>query len=603
MDQTAMSTVSEPNIGAAADSRNVRCGANLMDVPPEILWDITSHIEARDLVRLVQVSRKAYEICIPRLYQKIRIRLADLRNPSTLLKDGSVNLRHVRSIQVIGTLEDAGYWRVDLPDDAIEWICRELGEPLDKFLSYLENGSLQEFVWQTDMYLGRKTAEYLLQSQPNIQSLSLCRLILSTGHTDPSHNISEDDLTSPECLDFCFRLLNQQQLLRLDIPDVNGLDELRYLMEVVIKHQRTLKHVRFGFPKYTAHKLAHSSAGILSWDKNYIRDAIAACGVHLGSTSQIVLPALKSLEISDFELSADEVREAANLLGEIIQFRRLQSLKLRNCGYLDSIIWPSLTAPFRISVLHLTVHIDHEAVYNFLEKQDLCTTLTELRLVIRVQQETRFPDVRRHAKSLRVLYLAMIQTYNHLPGTTAAGMAYMYPTPMGTIYQLLSLPRLEELAITFQNPKISPIKLDRNSFPSLRVLWILAASGLIEPQQLRGGFFNIISMRNAPSLIDQTRTQKSHLDKIFGNPEAYPNKLEIIGMGLKENREHPTNIVQIPKLPDPNIMVIPGTEIQDFDRVQKAITVLGPWTLREFEVKYSWIKVFDMGKGIWGARS
>ncbi|RVD83226.1 uncharacterized protein DFL_007622 [Arthrobotrys flagrans] len=153
---------------------------------------------------------------------------------------------------------------------------------------------------------------------------------------------------------------------------------------------------------------------------------------------------------------------------------------------------------------------------------------------------------------------------------------------------------------TLQNPNIPPIKLDERSFPSLRVLWILTANGLIAPRRHRGGFFDLLSMAPTPSHIETAKTRKGHLDKIFGK-SSYPNKLEIVETGLKENHEHPEDILLIPKVLPRGYKSIPETEIQDFNRVRKAVTALVPVSLSGEE--YSWIKIFELGKDIWGHRS
>ncbi|KAF3141747.1 hypothetical protein TWF703_001769 [Orbilia oligospora] len=592
-----MSTRSSSEIRAGSQNTNAR--TNLLHLPLEILWDVTSHIKPDGLASLVRVCKRTHEICIPRLYEVVVLSPADLTNPNTLLRDGNINLRHVRSVQVIGDMEEAGFWPVDLSDDAIERVLYDLRRPLDKFLSYLGKDTLQEFIWRTDLALGKSTADYLLQHQKKIQKLTLCRLSL------PSilfvNGSPEDGNLDSGFLDFSTSLLNKDGLVWLDVRDVNSFEGLQYLLRAIVRNQNTLKRLRFGFPSYETHKMAHNTAGIDNWSTKSVEDAIAACGVNLESTTQTMFPVLRSIEVSDFGVSADESQEAMSLINGAIKLRQVQSLKFRNCGYLDSTIWPLIASPLQISVLHLTIYRDFEVFYGFLEKQNSITTLSELRLVIRVRTESRFPDVRRHAKTLRVLYLTMVHNYDGLPRAAATGMIYMYPTPMCTIHQIMSLPRLQELAITFQSPNISRIKLDESSFPSLRVLWILSANGLIEPRQHRGGFFDLISMAPTPSLIEIAKTRKDHLDKIFGKASYYPNKLEIIGMGLKENYEHPEDILLIPKVLPHGYKLRPETELQGFDRVHKAVTALVPVSLSREE--YSWIKIFELGKGNWGHRA
>ncbi|KAK6510609.1 hypothetical protein TWF506_009712 [Arthrobotrys conoides] len=583
-----------------AGSQNTDTRASLMQLPPEILWDITSYIKPSGLASLVRVCRRAYEICISRLYETIVLSPAGLRKPNALLKNGNINLRHVRSIQVIGDSEEAGYWLSDLSDDTIDQVFYELGRQLDRFLSFLGNDTLQEFVWQTNLALGKSTADYLLQNQQKVQKLILHRL--GPPRSSFMDNSFIAGVLGLQSFDFCTSLLGQYKLVWLDVKDVGGFTELKSLLTAIFQNQHTLKHLRFGFPSYDADRLAYNAAGIssLSWAKDSIQDAIAACGINLESTTQTMFPALRSIEVSDFEISADESREATSLINGIIKLRQVQSLKFRNCGYLDSTIWPLIASPFQISVLHLTICQDVTAIYEYLEKQAIVTTLTELRLIIQVRSETRFPDLRRHANTLRILYLAMVNNHDYRPQDTAMGMTHMFPTPIGTIYQLMSLPRLQELAITLQNPDVSPIKLDEKSFTSLRVLWILSANDLIEPRRhhVRGGFFDLISMAPTPSLIEMVKTRKGHLDKIFGKTSFYPSKLEIIGIGLKENYEHPEDILLIPKVLPHGHELRPETEIQDFNRVRKAVTALLPVSLSRED--YSWIKVFELGKGIWG---
>ncbi|KAK6511658.1 hypothetical protein TWF481_000567 [Arthrobotrys musiformis] len=374
-------------------------------------------------------------------------------------------------------------------------------------------------------------------------------------------------------------------------------------MEAINKNQRTLKHIHFRFPRYASNKSASGSVGNANWGKESLRKAIAACGIDLVFPNQVTLHALESLEVSDFELSPEEAQEAMSMLNinVVIKSHQLKALRFRNCGYIDSIIWPSIT-PFQISVLHLTVNVDCAMVYDFLEKQETATTLTELRLIVAVKQETRFPDLRRHAKTLRILYLAVINGYDNQPRAGAArGVALMCPTPMGTIHQLMSFPRLEQLAITFPNPNTSSFKLDERSFPSLRALWILSASGLIEPKQLRGGFWALLSTTPTPPPAEQAKIRKGHLDRIFRKPKYYPNKLEIIGIGLKPNQEHPEDILVIPKAIPPNCQPESEVIIQDFNRVYKAMSILVPESLSRDE--YSWIEIFELGKGIWGDRT
>ncbi|EGX50096.1 hypothetical protein AOL_s00076g447 [Orbilia oligospora ATCC 24927] len=594
-----MSTGSSSEIRADSQNTNAR-SISLLHLPPEILWDVTSYIKPDGLASLVRVCKRTREICIPRLYEVIVLSPADLTNPNTLLRDGNINIRHVRSVQVIGDMEEAGFWPVDLSDSAIERVLYDLRRPLDKFLSYLGKDTLREFVWRTDLALGKRTADYLLQHQKKIQKLTLCRLSLPS--TLFFNGSPEDGNSDSGFLDFSTSLLNKDGLVWLDVRDVSSFEGLQYLLKAIVRNQNTLKRLRFGFPSYEAHKMAHNPPGINNWSTKSIEDAIAACGVNLESTTQTMFPALRSIEVSDFGVSADESQEAMILINGAIKLRQVQSLKFRNCGYLDSTIWPLIASPLQISVLHLTIYRDFEVFYDFLEKQNSITTLSELRLVIRVRTaQCRFPDVRRHAQTLRVLYLAMVHNYDDLPRAAATGMIYMYPTPMATIHQIMSLPRLQELAIPFQNPNISRIKLDESSFPSLRVLWILSANGLIEPRQHRGGFFDLISMAPTPSLIETAKTRKDHLDKIFGKASYYPNKLEIIGMGLKENYEHPEDILLIPKVLPHGYKLRPETELQGFDRARKAVTALVPVSLSREE--YSWIKIFELGKGNWGHRA
>ncbi|KAK6511659.1 hypothetical protein TWF481_000568 [Arthrobotrys musiformis] len=138
------------NVGSGSEDKpgSVDINASLIQVPPEILWDITSYItEPKDLASLVRVCKRVYEICVPRLYQRIKLSPADLRNPNSLLKNESHNLRHVRSIEVAGDMEEsAGYWVDNLSDEDFERISCELNEPLNKLLSHLEDNTLTEFM-------------------------------------------------------------------------------------------------------------------------------------------------------------------------------------------------------------------------------------------------------------------------------------------------------------------------------------------------------------------------------------------------------------------------------------------------------------------------
>ncbi|KAK6335049.1 hypothetical protein TWF718_010491 [Orbilia javanica] len=169
---------------------------------------------------------------------------------------------------------------------------------------------------------------------------------------------------------------------------------------------------------------------------------------------------------------------------------------------------------------------------------------------------------------------------------------------MSAMYQLMSLPRLEELAIPFPDPSFSPVNLDEKAFPSLRVLWILSALDLIIPRSLQN---NRRSSNLLPlTLPDIAIKRKGYLEKIFGKSSYYPNKLEIIGMGLKSNDEDPEDILLISKTLPPGYISRPETEIQDFNRVRKAVTALLPDSLSDEE--YSWVKIFEIAKRIWHYR-
>ncbi|KAK6354017.1 hypothetical protein TWF730_008437 [Orbilia blumenaviensis] len=592
---------------------DVKTGTNgavgLMHLPPEILWDISSYVKPCDLPKLVRVCKRVNEICIPRIYNTIILHPLDLKSPKSLVRGGNANFRHIRSLQIASNVENAGYWLEDLPGDAIDWISNVMRGQLDKFLSYLPDGVLREFAWRTDMLLGESTVDYLLQHQQNIDSLELLRLGTRRGF--PAH--------PPERAEFSEKLLQQNKLVRLevgDIPGCDGFELLQTFIRTIIKHQKTLKHIRFRCTSYETDQISqpvypvHITDPIVwvygtgGWSRRPIKDTISSCGIKLDPPSELIFPALESLDISDFELPADVTREAASLLDGVLQIRQLRSLKFRNCGYLDSMLWPVLSKYLsHISVLHLTIHLDYQPVYSFLEDQNVSTTLKELRLVMRVGREVRFPDLRRHSKTLRVLYLAMIDIYDQGPAASnAPRAAYICPTPREAVYQLMSLPQLEELAIAFPNPKISPIKINRNSFPSLRVLWVLSIAGILEARgPISENFFDSIFVEmSEPGPAVKSMQQKDYFDNIFTNPKAYPNNLQVVGVGLRENSEHPTDISVIAEILFDSADGLELTaELQDFNNVRKSFTILEGFFNKE---EYSWVKVFGMGRGVWNIK-
>ncbi|EPS37586.1 hypothetical protein H072_8708 [Dactylellina haptotyla CBS 200.50] len=510
--------VSSISLDAQIQGEPGDCESRLLAIPPEVLLDIVSYLDNKDLLKFARVCKRANGLAVPRLYETVLFSTDDLRaaeHPFHSLHRKDIpnrHLRHVRNVGVMGTIAEAGFWLIDLPGNALENISSWLGDTFEKFLHLLEPNSLRGLTWKTELIFSKKLHDYLNEYQRNIDSIVFGRLsavgpielLEPTGQLDLEVDLDE----------WCCQFLERDTLIRLDVQDIRGPRELQRCVEVINKHRKTLKHLALeptDIPNWT--KILNTE----DWNKSTLE--------HAG---------LQSLDIFGFELKENRILDLTSLLGDFIKPSALRQVKILNSGFFYSMLWSQRDLPKCLTTLHLDIYGSTDAFYKYIENKESAGSLAELRLAIRVKTEERFPNLQHHEKSLQRLFLIMVSFVGR--GNFDIPIFRQYPIPMSTIHQLMAMPNLEELAITIQNPTISPIEMNEGSFPKLRVFWVLAVQGLIPVTGNLVEFFDrLVGVR----LEEETTNLKTAIRTMFKPEDRYPKNLEVIAMLLKDNQEYP----------------------------------------------------------------
>ncbi|KAK6541892.1 hypothetical protein TWF694_007669 [Orbilia ellipsospora] len=498
------------------DAHTNNCEIRLFNVPLEIVQEIVSYLENVDLLNLALVSWKANEVSVGKLYEKILfttrgLRTVDKWSHSLYRTDApNRNLRHVRSVGVEGSFEDAGFWLVDLPAGSLEAISLSLGGNFEKFIRRLEPGAIREIIWRTELIFSESIYKYLAESQKNINSIEFGRLSI------PGPIELLDVLPLPmrdEPLDleeYCCQLLSQGTLVNLKVDDIRGFEELKRLVEVIYQHRYTLKHIAI---KMLSFETERAQLMEKQWKRSTFEDALETRGISPRGGEDIFLPKVESFRISGFKLSETESADLSSLLGPILDMHRVSSLEIYSCGHLRSTIWPQMDTctQSRLTTLHVDAYGITDMVYKFLENTETSCRLVELRVFIWTEKEERYPDLQHHANSLRKLFLVM---------TKQAFPPLQCPITTESWNQMMAMPKLTEFAVTLHNTPAQPIKITmpEGAFPSLRALWIMT------PDTYFGNSVPFIYFEK----------ESSQQEGILDDPEkTYPPNLEVIGVTMR----------------------------------------------------------------------
>ncbi|KAJ6259674.1 hypothetical protein Dda_5312 [Drechslerella dactyloides] len=407
-------------------------------IPTEILLEVTSYLEIADLLKLTAVSKRSYAVATPQLYKTIIFKPWDFKSPHPLITgaDGDAknpNLRHVRTVGI------KGLRNTDALDGADTNVFNYVYLSFLVFLNLLEPGSIVNFI------------NYLAEYQPNINSIYI-GFATNTGSTSGSR--SGTWTARPKY----YNLANRPNLTDLTITRVDTRERVILLLDLVLAHRDTLKHLRLRSRWLPRGARVRTPPTLTQIGMDYL------CRLKASMGQEIHLTALQTFEAWGLHPESPGIREARAIFTEVaVKADRLRSLKLRDWESIETILWPSGTLPPGLSILHILVTGNVGGCYEYL---GLNGSLIELALVLIVEQDTEFPNLAGHTGTLRRLFMIMVnKTLRKLP-----------PMPVENIKQLMEMPFLEHLAITLKDPEDLRVDVTSSSFPSLRYFWALAAA-------------------------------------------------------------------------------------------------------------------------------
>ncbi|KAF3931561.1 hypothetical protein ABW19_dt0208443 [Dactylella cylindrospora] len=368
-----------------------------------------------------------------------------------------------------------------------------------------------------------------------------------------------------------YPILQQNMLTVFQADNIASLRQLEHVMETVLEHQKTLKHLVIHESPQIIESI--ESRGVMGekWSAQVALRMVSVCKETGQPLENICMQALRKLKISGMPIGHADVPESAVLFHKLMPLEQLDELKLNRNGYIHPYFWTGVHA-FRPTVLHIDA-IEHEVplLYAFLERPDPLSRLVELRLFLYAAMDAPFPNLVHHAETLKRVFLTMIK----YPPYTEVDHR---PTPIGIINKFATMPRLEELAIGLRDPENSPLSWpsDPPSFPSLRLLWIIGTPLRFETEETEMTLFD--RLRGGGDSEDC----EAIIDNLFGRPRKFPRKLEILAIGAGARLERPRYILDISDRDKEPIHLGKRKQGENYLCIHK---------LRE---THPWIRMFDM---------